>query len=66
LLADIGKLNIPGLQSPYGTTEKYLKENPNNIYAFLKAIAEGVVLTRSDPGTAKRAIAIIQRSKTLR
>ena len=57
LLADIGKLNIPGLQVAYGTTEKYLKTNPNTVYAFLKAIAEGVVLARKDPASAKKAIA---------
>jgi NitT/TauT family transport system substrate-binding protein len=57
LLADIGKLNIPGLQVTYGTTERYLKSNPNTIYAFLKAIAEGVVLSRKDPAVAKKAIA---------
>lgn len=57
LLADIGKLNIPGLQTAYGATEKYLKENPNTIEAFVKAMAEGIVLTRKDPATAKRAIA---------
>ena len=57
LLADIGKLNIPGLQVTYGTTEKYLKNNPNTIYAFLKAIAEAVVLSKKDPAAAKRAIA---------
>jgi hypothetical protein len=28
LLADIGKLNIPGLQVAYGTTEKHLKSYP--------------------------------------
>lgn len=57
LLVDIGKLNIPGFQVAYGTTEKYLKNNPNTIYAFLKAIAEGVVLSKKDPAVAKRAIA---------
>ena len=57
LLVDIGKLNIPGFQVAYGTTEKYLKNNPNTIYAFLKAIAEGVVLSKKDPAIAKRAIA---------
>jgi ABC-type nitrate/sulfonate/bicarbonate transport system substrate-binding protein len=50
-------LNIPGFQVAYGTTERYLKNNPNTIYAFLKAIAEGVVLSRKDPAVAKRAIA---------
>jgi len=34
LLADIGELNIPGLQVAYGTTEKYLKSNPNTVYGF--------------------------------
>lgn len=57
LLVDIGKLNIPGFQVAYGTTEKYLKNNPNTIYAFLKAIAEGVALSKKDPAAAKRAIA---------
>lgn len=57
LLSDIGRLNIPGLQVAYGTTEKYLKSSPGNVYAFLKAMAEGVVLSRKDPAVAKRAIA---------
>ena len=57
LLLDIGKLNIPAFQVAYGTTEKYLKNNPNTVYAFLKAIAEGVVLSRKDAGVAKKAIA---------
>jgi NitT/TauT family transport system substrate-binding protein len=56
LLVDIGKLNIPGFQVAYGTTEKYLKNNPNTVYAFLKAIAEGVVLSRKDAVAAKKAI----------
>ncbi len=57
LLVDIGKLNIPGLQVTYGTTEKYLRSNPNTIYAFLKAMAEAVVLSRKEPEVAKKAIA---------
>lgn len=56
LLVDIGKLNIPAFQVAYGTTEKYLKNNPNTVYAFLKAIAEGVVTSRKDPAIAKKAI----------
>jgi NitT/TauT family transport system substrate-binding protein len=56
LLADIGKLNIPAFQVVYGTTEKYLKSNPNTVYAFLKAIAEGVVLSHKEPAVAKKAI----------
>ena len=56
MLVDIGKLNIPAFQVAYGTTEKYLKNNPNTVYAFLKAIAEGVALSRKDPGVAKKAI----------
>src|SRR4051794_1585462 len=57
LLVDIGKLNIPAFQVTYGATEKFLKNNPNTVYAFLKAIAEGVVMSRQDPGVAKKAIA---------
>jgi ABC-type nitrate/sulfonate/bicarbonate transport system substrate-binding protein len=56
LLADIGKLNIPGLQVTYGTTEKYLKSNPNTVYAFLKAMAEAVIMSRKQPEIAKKAI----------
>ena len=56
MLVDIGKLNIPAFQVAYGTTEKYLKNNPNTVYAFLKAIAEGVALSRKDPAVAKKAI----------
>lgn len=57
MVADIGKLNIPGLQIGYGTTEKYLKNNPNTVYAFLKAMAEAVIVSKKDPSIAKRAIA---------
>jgi NitT/TauT family transport system substrate-binding protein len=56
LLADIGKMNIPGLQVTYGTTEKYLKANPNTVYAFLKTMAEAVVMSRKQPEVAKKAI----------
>lgn len=57
LLADVGKMNIPAFQVTYGATEKYLRNNPNTVYGFLKAIAEGVVLSRNDPAVAKKAIA---------
>ena len=56
LLVDIGKLNIPAFQVAYGTTEKYLKNNPNTVYAFLKAMAEGVVMSKKDRDVAKKAI----------
>ena len=56
LLVDVGKLNIPAFQVAYGTTEKYLKNNPNTVYAFLKAMGEGVMLSRKDPSVAKKAI----------
>jgi len=46
-------LNIPAFQVVYGTTEKYLKNNPNTIFAFLEAMAEGVALSRKDPVVAK-------------
>lgn len=57
LLVDIGKLNIPAFQVAYGTTEKFLKNNPNSVYAFLKAMAEAVVLSRKEAAVAKKAIA---------
>lgn len=56
LLADIGKLNIPGILSPFGASEKYMKENPNTIYAFVKAVSEALVLCRKDPAAVKKAI----------
>jgi ABC-type nitrate/sulfonate/bicarbonate transport system substrate-binding protein len=56
LLVDIGKLNIPAFQVVYGTTEKYLRNYPNTVYAFLKAMAEAVVLAKRDPSVAKKAI----------
>ncbi len=56
LLLDIAKLDIPGLQGAYGTTEKFMRANPNTIYAFTKAIAEGIVLARKDSAVAKKAI----------
>jgi NitT/TauT family transport system substrate-binding protein len=56
LLVDVGKLNIAAFQVAYGTTEKYLRNNPNTVYAFIKAIAEGVVLSKKEPAVAKKAI----------
>lgn len=56
LLVDIGKLNIPAFQVAYGTTEKYLKNYPNTVFAFLKAIAEGVALSHKDTALAKKTI----------
>jgi NitT/TauT family transport system substrate-binding protein len=57
MVADVGKLNIPGLQMAYGATENYIKTNPNTIYAFLKAIAEAVMICRKDVALTKKAIA---------
>jgi NitT/TauT family transport system substrate-binding protein len=57
MLVDIAKANVPGLPLAYGFTEKFIKENPNTVLAFLKGVAEGVVRTKSDPAAAKRAIA---------
>lgn len=57
LLVDVGKLNIPAFQVVYGTTEKYLRNNPNTVYAFLESMAEAVVLSRKNPAVAKKAIA---------
>jgi NitT/TauT family transport system substrate-binding protein len=56
LISDIGKLNIPGLQVGFGTTEDFLKKNPNTILAFLKAMASAATLARTDPTTTKRVI----------
>jgi len=56
MLVDIAKANIPGLPLAYGFTEQFIKQNPNTISAFLKAIAEAVALTKNDPAMAKRAI----------
>lgn len=57
MVADIGKLNIPGLQMAYGATESYIKSNPNTIYAFLRAVAEAVIVSRKDAALTKKAIA---------
>ena len=56
MLVDIAKLNVPGLPLAYGFTEKFIKENPKTVSAFLKGVAEGVARTKSDPAAAKRAI----------
>jgi len=56
LLVDVGKLNIPAFQVVYGTTEKYIKNNPNTVFAFLKAMAEGVAMSKNEPAVAKKAI----------
>jgi NitT/TauT family transport system substrate-binding protein len=57
MLVDIAKLNVPGLPLAYGFTEKFIKDNPHTVSAFLKGVAEGVARTKSDPAAAKRAIA---------
>lgn len=57
LLVDVGKLNVPAFQVVYGTTEKYLKNHPNTVFAFLKAMAEAVVRSKKDAALAKKAIA---------
>jgi NitT/TauT family transport system substrate-binding protein len=57
LLVDVGKLNVPAFQVVYGTTEKYLRNHPNTVFAFLKAMAEAVVLSKKDAALAKKAIA---------
>lgn len=56
MLVDIAKLNIPGLPLAYGFTEPFIKQNPNTVSAFLKAIAEAVARTKNDVAAAKRAI----------
>lgn len=56
LISDIGKLNIPGLQVGFGTTENFLKNYPNTVFAFLKAMASAAALARTDPTTTKRVI----------
>src|SRR5215470_5895293 len=56
LLVDIGELKIPGLQGAYGATEKFSGNNPNTTYAFSKAMAEGIVLAKTESAVAKRAI----------
>ena len=55
-LVDIAKLNILGLGGAYGATEKLLRNNPNTIYAFSKAMAEGVAFAKKDSVGTKRAI----------
>jgi NitT/TauT family transport system substrate-binding protein len=57
LLLDIAELNIPGLHLAYGTNERFLKSNPNSVYAFLKAVAEATVLSKQNPSLAKKMIA---------
>ncbi|HEX4989300.1 MAG TPA: ABC transporter substrate-binding protein [Candidatus Binatia bacterium] len=56
LLVDIGQLRIPGMLNGYKAAEKYLNNNPNTVLAFLKAMAEGVVLAKKDKALATKAI----------
>ena len=46
LISDIGKLNIAGLQVGFGTTESFLKNNPNTAIAFLKTMAAAAALAK--------------------
>jgi NitT/TauT family transport system substrate-binding protein len=57
MLVDIAKLNVAGLPLAYGFTDKFIKENPNTVSAFLRGVSEGVARTKNDPAMAKRAIA---------
>jgi len=56
LLIDIAQTNVPGIHLAYGTTEKFIKSNPNSLYAFLKAVAEATMLAKQNPAVAKKAI----------
>src|SRR5215510_1015902 len=56
LLVDIAQVNVPGLHLAYGTTERVIKTSPNSLYAFLKAVAEGTVVSKQNPSVAKKAI----------
>jgi hypothetical protein len=56
LLVDIGELRIPGMLNGYKAAEKSLNNNPNTVLAFLKAMAEGVVLAKKDKALATKAI----------
>jgi ABC-type nitrate/sulfonate/bicarbonate transport system substrate-binding protein len=56
LLVDIGELRIPGMLNGYKAAEKSLNNNPNTVLAFLKAMAEGVVLAKKDKAIATKAI----------
>ena len=56
-MLDIASLNVSGLQGAYGATEQFLHSYPDTVFAFSKAMAEGVVLTKKDAAAAKRAIA---------
>ena len=66
MLVDIAKENIPGLPLAYGFSDKFIRENPGTVSAFLKGIAEGVARTKSDPATAKRAIAKFTQTEDAR
>ncbi len=63
LLVDVGKLNVPAFQVVYGTTEKYLKNNPNTVFAFLKAMAEGRGPIKERPGTGKKSDRQIRQNR---
>jgi NitT/TauT family transport system substrate-binding protein len=57
LLADISQHNIPGLHVAYGSSDNFIKSNPNSILAFLKAIAEATALSKQNPAVTKKIIA---------
>jgi len=54
---DVAGQAVRGTVLTYGAREDYLKNNQNTVYAFLKAMAEAVVLAKRDPAVAKQAIA---------
>jgi NitT/TauT family transport system substrate-binding protein len=66
LLVDIGKLNIPAFQVAYGTTEKYLKNYPNTVFAFSRRSPKAWCWRARMPVSPRRPSPSTPRSTTVR
>lgn len=57
VFANMEEMDIPFQQVGLNTTQRYIAKNPDMVRRVVKAIVEGVQLTRANPSVAKRAIA---------
>ena len=57
VFANMEEMDIPFQQVGLNTTQRYIAKSPDVVRRVVKAIIEGVQLTRANPAVAKRALA---------
>lgn len=61
-LVDLSATGVPYEQASLGTTRRYAQENPDVVRGFLRAVVEGIAITKRDRARAKQVLA--QYTKT--